>query len=274
MKAYSLLPDRFEDKRHESFVKGLKAIGIEVKKMDPLKDVAGQGDLVLGWNAYGGTYQEMLRARDNGAQSLVFEEAYIRQIKGEQYFAIGLNGHNGSGTVLTGPADRWKSWEIEYQSKGYTPGGHILVCGQRGFGYNAMAMPSDWPDKILPQIREVTDRPVHFRAHPKRRAQNPSVKYDRTLNWEEPLADHLSGALACVVYTSNSATDALLRGIPAIYCGPNIVMQKTACHGVKAAFQSPTGLSLRDEAFIDLSWAQWSVAEIESGYAFDWILQQ
>jgi hypothetical protein len=268
MKAYSLLPDRFADGRHRSFKKGLSAIGYTV-----VEGWDGQGfdtdDLVLGWSAYGPTYSAMCAAEAMNARALVFEEAYIRQIAGQQYFAVGLGGHNGSGKLVAGDDSRWQGWGLQMDPWRSTPTDHVLVCGQRGFGYNSMAMPDEWPREVLSQLRRLTDKPLWFRPHPKRRSNERYGAYDKVLDYTAPLFDHLHSAAACVVWTSNCATTALLSGVPVVYCGPHIVTQRACTPMGEFAVRR---VGDRERAFRDLSWAQWSVSELESGEAFRRVL--
>jgi hypothetical protein len=274
--AFSLLPDRFEDKRHESFKTGLRAIGYEV--VQQAADKARKNDLVLGWNAYGATYHAMREAAKKGATALVFEEGYIRDIAGEKYFACAMNGHNGYGTWNVGGPDRWGDWNI-YLQPWRSHGHHILVCGQRGFGYNEMAMPNNWPVEVCKRLRDLTRRPIYFRGHPKRRAvMPPEGVFDKILDFTEPLDLHLTNAFACVVWTSNSATRALIRGIPVFYTGPAIVtagasVPLTGDMNEDKLLLAQPPLTDRMLAMIRLSWAQWSVKEFESGVAFDHLLR-
>ena len=266
-RAFSLLPSRFEDGRHECFKAGLRAIGydvIEGASQQPQRD-----DLVLTWNAYGPSYDATRRFIAAGGDALVFEEAYIRNIGGEKYFACALGGHNGFGRWRVGSPERWQSWDIPV-APWREDGDHILVCGQRGFGYNAMAMPNTWPDDIARELRSATDRPLWYRPHPTRRAVMPKGGYDRVLDFDEPIAGHLADAWAVVVFTSNAATDALLAGIPAIFCGPAIVARQAARRGI-AVVEKPF-MGDRAPAFVELSWAQWSTREFEDGTAFGKLL--
>lgn len=267
MRAFSLLPSRFEDKRHESFKTGIRKLGFDI--VDWGTREPERCDLVLGWNAYGPTYDRMRQAQERGARSLVFEEAYVRRIQGEKYFACALDGHNGYGNWRIGGSERLDSWSLKFKPF-RIKGTHILVCGQRGFGYNEMAMPNDWPDTMYTRLRDVTDRPLWFRPHPKRRATMPKKPYDRILDFNVPLENHLSDAWACVVWTSNSATVALQEGVPVFYDGPAIVTAGAAVKGIET-LEHPV-LKERKPSFVRMSWAQWSVEEFENGTAFEWLL--
>lgn len=222
---------------------------------------AAPEDVLVTWNTYGNNAALATGFR----RSIICEEAYIRRVKGERHFAIGLNGHNGQGDNPIGAAERWHGWNISV-APWRDRGGHILVCGQRGFGYNQMAMPDDWPDRVYARLRAVTDRPIWYRPHPKRRRRMPTAPYDRIVDYAEPLAVHLASCWAVVVYTSNAATDALLSGVPAFYDGPDLITAAAAQPEI-AAIEAPRRGD-RQAAFTRIAWSQWSVPEIIRGDPF------
>jgi len=235
-----------------------------VRKAVPV--APGPDDVLVSWNSYGNNQ----RLGELVGRHIVCEEAYLREIGGERYLALGLGGHNGNSRHTIGSVERWNAWRIPV-NPWRESGSHTLVCGQRGFGYNAMAMPDDWPDRVLPEIRRHSDRPVWFRPHPKRRRRMPSAAYDRVVDFTEPLAAHLRECWAVVVFTSNAATEALLAGIPTFYCGPNIVTRGAAEAGL-TNLDHPSYPD-RLPAFARLAWSQFSVEEIESGWAIKTLLR-
>jgi len=264
MKAYCLVPDRFEDGRHLAIREGLAAFGFDVltDRPDPTTLTPNDQDILVTWNTYGNNAVLAKKFRN----FVVCEEAYIRVIKGEKYFAIGHNGHNGNNINPIGPPLRFINWGLTWKAW-REHGDHILVCGQRGFGYNAMAMQEDWPDKVFAKLRSITKRPLWFRPHPKRQRKMPGVTYDKLVDFQEPIEDQLKNCWAVVVFTSNSATNALLEGIPAFYEGPNIVTREVSQKGLEA-IEKPT-LGDRIQAFQRLSWSQFSMDEIKRGYPFE-----
>jgi hypothetical protein len=142
-----------------------------------------------------------------------------------------------------------------------------------------MAMPDEWPDTISTWIRGAF--PGHrllYRPHPKKRRRLPSKKaYDQILDHEVPFADQARqhGVGLVVTYTSNAATDALLLGIPVLFCGPHIITEGAAqawSNWAIRVVQSPIMLPDRYPAFCRLSWGQWRPDELRSGEAFRWIL--
>ena len=210
MIAWSLLPTRFEDGRHEAIEQGLRANGYDVRHGGSA--AIRSDDVLVTWNSHGRTEALSAQFKAAGARHIVCEEAYFRRVNGEKHIALALWGHNGSGTWKPGGPGRFARFGID-PAPWRRDGDHVLVCGQRGFGYNAMAMPNAWPDDVHDRLRQATKRPIWFRPHPKRRRKMPTAAYDRVLNHEEPLVDHLRGAWAVVVWSSNAATVALRHGV-------------------------------------------------------------
>lgn len=269
--AFNMLPTRFEDGRHDAIAAGLRAAGFTMVSAPPPKGrETMSGDLAVAWNAYGQSGAVAENFIKRGASALICEEGYIRKIGGETYFAMGLNGHNGSGLWRIGGPERWDGWGFEIKPW-REDGRHILVCGQRGFGYNKMAMPDDWQDTVAAQLRGLTDRPLHFRAHPKRRRRMPKARYDEILDYEQPLEDQLKDAWGCVVWTSACNVSALLEGIPTFFCGPHII-NEIACHRGVSMIEAPALHGQRYFSLTGMAWAQWSMAELKSGEAFRWLL--
>ena len=264
--AYSLLPTRFEDGRHNAIEAGLRAVGWKVVHHQTSTPNLDSGDLCVTWNAYGSSGAIADQVRKNGGTAIVAEEAYIRKIDGEKYFALALGGHNGAGTWETGGPERWAGWNIPIKPWA-GDGDHIIVCGQRGFGYNVMAMPDDWPDKVHDELRAVTNRPLFYRAHPKRRRRMPTARYDKILNYDKPLDSQLYQAWACVVWSSSSGITALLQGVPVIYRAPHTVIE-SACSSDLTQIENVPSFDRRRKALERMAWAQWSMVEIKRGDPF------
>ncbi len=260
--AHSLLPERFADGRHRAIERGAAAAGFRVRKG---AGVPAPGDILITWNLYGARAQAARRFERLGGRVVVCEEGFIRRINGESYFQMALGGHNGSGTWPRGGGERWDGWDIEI-APWRAQGDHILVCGQRGFGYSDMAMPEKWPDMMHARLSALTPRPLWYRPHPKRRRRWTKAQYDRVLDFRAPLSAHLRDAWAVVVYTSNAATEALLSGVPAFFDGPHLVTEGAAQPGVDH-IECPA-LAGRLPALRRMAWAQWSMGEIARGDPF------
>jgi hypothetical protein len=234
------------------------------------------GDVLVIWNRYGRFADAARRFEAAGAAVIVVENGYHdaarRGWHDRHAYAMALSsakgmGHNGSGRWPGNgvpypqgldPLDRVDGLHIQTQPW-RTHGKHILVCGQRAIGEPPMQSPPDWAAGVCRRLRGLTARPIRLRAHPGN--ADPAL----------PLSYDLAECWAVVVWSSNSATAALIAGIPVFYEAPHIVTQR-ACHKGIGRIETPE-FPDRVPALVDLAWAQWSVGEIADGVPFRVLLQ-
>ena len=260
--AYSLLPDRFADDRHGTILRGLARCGYRI--------VHGPGtprdgrDLLVTWTVHHGAKEDAARAFEAaGGRVVVCEEAYFRTVNGERHFALALHDHNGAGRWPCGGAARWESFGIAlkpWRANGH----HIVVREQRGIGSARMASPPLWHDDVTRRLRMITDRQVVLRPHPRSRLY-PAAERARL-----PLERALDGAHAVVTWSSSIAARALVFGVPVVFEAPHIVCAGACTRGI-ATIEAPATPD-RLPALERLAWAQWSVAEIARGTAFEHLL--
>lgn len=259
--AYSILPGRFADVRHEALEAGLKRVGYEIRK--GAGGPNDERDILITWTVHKGTKQ---KARDQfeaaGGRVIVCEEAHIQRIHGETYFSLCLHDHNGAGTWKVGGADRWNTWGIPLRAWRHN-GTKILVREQRGIGSELMASPPEWHVKTVATLRRITDRPVEIVTHPKtlkRRGERV------------PTADDLFADAWCVViWASHMGTEALIHGVPVFRCAPHFFLEDACGTRLEDVDDPPTPQRL--PAFQRFAWAQWSMREIRNGTAFAHLLQ-
>ena len=262
-RAFSLLPTRFADRRHEIILRGLERAGWRVSE--------GTGhprdgrDILVTWTVHRGAKEDAARAFEaEGGRVVVCEEAYLRYLRGEPAFALALHDHNGAGRWSVGGPERWDSFGIALQP-GRRAGAHILVAEQRGIGSRRMASPPLWHDDVTARLKAMTRRPIQFRAHPKSRL------YPRLAQTQAPLEAALAEAHAVVTWAGSIAVRALIAGVPVCFEAPEIVCAGACARGI-AGIEAPATPD-RLPALERLAWAQWRVSEIESGAAFRWLLQ-
>jgi hypothetical protein len=97
--------------------------------------------------------------------------------------------------------ERWDALGLEIKPW-REAGDHILVCPNRHFGMRGLAMPQDWEQRTLKEMRAQTKRPIRVRPHPN--GSKPA----------RPLAEDLVGAWCVVIWASSCGVHALLAGIP------------------------------------------------------------
>ena len=96
-----------------------------------------------------------------------------------------------------------------------------------------MAMPNDWPETILSELRLHTDREIWYRPHPEKKIEPKCLPTNcKIVSCDDPIESQLINAHATVVWTSNSANDSLLNGIPVFYCGKTIICNELALQDI------------------------------------------
>jgi hypothetical protein len=259
--AYSILPDRFADGRHSAIETGLKACGYKITRG------AGPGcpdDVLVTWTVHRGHKENAARKFEAaGGRVIVAEEAYFRRVNGEKCFALALHDHNGAGRWPSGGPERWDRLGIELKPW-RRDGRHVLVSEQRQIGSAAMASPPGWHEKMAERLRGLTDRPVVIRWHPKSRAEPAKARQ------QPPLEAALKDCWSVVTWASAIAGPALVAGVPVFVEAPHHVLdgavERDVANIEAAAYPD------RPPAFRRLAWAQWSIAEIASGAAFERLL--
>jgi hypothetical protein len=196
-----------------------------------------------------------------GKSVIVIERGYLGERK-KTWLSVGNGGLNdyanfGNQNV---PPDRWEKYWTD-QVKPWKKGGkYAIIMGQ---------VPKDsalygqciykWAKMIYPSALDKF-KTVYFRPHPE--AFPPPDLGIPLLTGN--LQDALDGAKAVITYTSNSAVDAVMNGIPAI----------TFCQGTMAwdvsthSFKEPLYRGDRDAWGSRIAYAQWHIDEITSGEAW------
>lgn len=194
------------------------------------------------------------RYRDVGARVLVVENPYLPNAN-EKMFAIALDGHNGTGRWPIGDRPRYDIPLEDWHSGG----DHVLVLLQRGIGQIGVAMPLGWPKEIAGWLKRHTDRPIIVRRHPAGRPQ--------------PLEPHLKKCWAAITWGSGAACKAIAAGVPAFYALPRWIGRAAAIQIDDMADIEQPYRGQRNDFVKAISWAQWTLAEVEDGKAFEAVLQ-
>ena len=165
------------------------------------------------------------------------------------YYRIAKNQYQIAGE---GESDSTRFLQFNIPIKDWTQAGsHILICPQTELFYSLHGLNrQEWIDSTINSIKKHTDRPIQIRFKDN----------------HNTIEDDLVNCWAVVVYTSASAINAILSGVPAFTTGK--------CASNMMALND---LSLIEKPFYPenrLQWAsvladnQWTLAEIESGEAW------
>lgn len=240
--------------RREAFDAGLAACGFKVEhgtraKPDP-------SHVLLVWNRYGHWEQAARKYEAAGCTVLVAENGWLgADEQGRQRYALAVGQHNGAGAWKVGDYSRIDALGVELKPWRKS-GDHILVLPQRGIGPTGVAMPGWWTQDVVKRLSGLTKRPIRVRRHPGK---------DRP-----PLEPDFENCWAAVTWGSGAAVHAIIAGIPVFYEMPNWIGSLGALRGIRNL--EDVYLGDRREMLRQISWAQWSVAEIASGAPFQRLL--
>jgi hypothetical protein len=240
--------------RHEMFSNGLRALGYTIQTTPP-QDF-GPDDLLLIWNRYGASLKIADAIEAAGGRVIVAENGYIgmggqspHSMTERDPYALALGWHNDHSVIRVGNESRWEKLGIELQPLQDNHGGHVLICPNRPFGAPGRAMPMTWAADAAMQIRQHMSNPIRIRPHP---GNNKPLK---------PLAEDLKGAARCVIWSSSAGVHALIAGLSVSSHAPFWI-----CHGDENTVMS------REKLLERMAYGQWFCREIESGKAFEWML--
>lgn len=242
--------------RHEAFVAGMTKLGYQVEVAPFHRRVPSPDDVVLIWNRYGTGDRQAALFEEYGATVIVVENSYVNMKDTKKAFAMSLNRHNGAGRWPAPEHCRLDKLDIDIKPW-QEVGTHILVLPQRGVGLPGVAMPKDWPNKIVPKLKATAKSAlVYVRPHP---GINPETT---------PLEEDLKRAWCAVTWGSSAATKALVAGVPVFYEFDRWIAGPAACDDIRkiSLENSPVQyMGDRHAMFSNLAWAQWTVEEVMTG---------
>lgn len=146
-------------------------------------------------------------------------------------------------------------------------GNHILVCLQRDGGWSMKGTDmSDWTDRTVRRLRNLTARPIVIRPHPKHQMDLSALTSLSGVTQSSPgrsLLQDLSGAWAAVFCNSSSSVAAVLAGVPVFADDDDCVAWSVANHDV-GQIEHPA-LPNRTQWINDLAAAHWTDQESRLG---------
>ena len=205
---------------------------------------------------------EKLRFPDSLCRKKIVEDhgdkPFVRMERGymcrEIYENVGLNGMWGYADYRNenSPPDRFRRLGLEIRPWRHSDG-HVLVIGQ--VPWDTAVQHIDFKDWALKTIKhyEAQGRKVLFRPHP---------LIDRKMT--RTLQEDLEGAALTVAFTSTSAVESLLAGVPTIVHDPQAICWKLCGKDVISEGDTPD----REQFFYDLAYTQWTHKEIAEGEAW------
>ena len=150
------------------------------------------------------------------------------------------------------------------------PGRHILLAGMGPKAARCEGFAScEWERATIAKLRAVTDRPILYRPKPNWPGARPlpGAEFDRTYQTGglEPV---LQDAHAVVTHHSNVGVEALQFGVP-VFTEAGVATPMAS--GPLTGIEKPKRPSTRKQWLADVSWCQWSVAEMREGLAWRYL---
>lgn len=127
-----------------------------------------------------------------------------------------------------------------------------------------------WLPRIAQKIKQHTNRPLIIRHKPGPILNDNLITLKGRSNYDYPPMDEIWSKVYCVVaFNSNMAVDALIRGIPVI------TTPYSATWPISNKVESIENLIEFDRSalFSSLSWGQYNIDEMRSGYAYKNIIK-
>lgn len=187
------------------------------------------------------------------------------------YYQMGYDCIKGLGQYYNkkSPPDRFKKLGLKVKPW-RSNGDHILLVGQVRFGVGSQHIDIyKWYHMALNEIRQYTDRPVIFRAHPNDirhsriyQDQSFDVKYSK----HHDLASDLKNAWCTVSFSSHAAVESIMKGVPCISCS-KLSMTYPETAAPISQIENPPIFS-REQFLYNLAYTQWHPNEIAEGKAW------
>lgn len=190
------------------------------------------------------------QAQAEGRDYFYIDHAYFSRGK---YYRITKNGyqHDGRG-ASTG--ERFQSFPKLQIKPWRTSGSHIVVCPNSAIHFALHGLDADqWLRDVTATLRQHTDREIRIRW-----------KVQRS---ERPIARDLADAWAVVVFSSASALDALVAGVPVFTLAPFASSVRMGLSDL-TQIEHPYYPDDRESFLSVIADHQWTLQEILKGVAW------
>lgn len=207
--------------------------------------------------------------REQGHEVLVLERGYLGNRF--EWSSLGWNGLNGYADFVNPPDDQGERFNRHYEMNPWRErgGDYVLLMGQVPGdaslrGRNLMP----WYESIGVLAADAYGLPVRFRPHPNTEKKGIRQSPRHCIKSFGDLDEAIENAHVVITYNSNSAVDAVVRGVPAIAMDQGSMAWDVVGHNVGEILRPD-----RSAWAAKLAWTQWTVDEIRSGAALTRLLE-
>jgi len=198
--------------------------------------------------------------------TIIMERAYYEDRK--KFISLGFNGLNNRADFLNKnmPSDRFEKHFKDHLKPWRTGGEYILVTPQIK-GDMSLAYYTPNYQKIIDDIKKITDIPIYVKDHPVRPYTWGKFRNCKYIDPNVSINEALKKAKVCVTVNSNSGVDAMLMGVPVFNFDAGSMVWDLAMKGDLKQINDPIKPDRTQWAY-NLAYTQWLPSEIESGEAW------
>ena len=244
-----------------AMVQGLQRHGVMVSSFSRMPDADADFALCWGWRIG-------RRIKESGFEKpiLIMERGYVGD-RMNVWTSLGWDGLNGRARFAKAQDSGERFWanhgDLAKEWERFD--GYYLIAGQvlgdqSLHGVDYLAWLKDTIDDL---DRMGVD--VRFRPHPEALKRGQKFPVPAYMVSTGTLADDLAEAACVIAYNSNATVDAVLAGVPAITVDDGAMAWEMSTHHVSQELVAPD----RAAWFRDMAWKQFTMSEIQSGFAWD-----
>lgn len=259
-----------QDNIIEAFAQGTGANVISIEKY--LKDgqLSSRVQAVAIAGILRGNAKLIAECQAKGIDYYYIDHAYFNSgYANPTWMRITKNGFVQNAISSNDPS-RWnKFFQIPLQPYLYKSKKNILILPPSDAVAKVFKVES-WLPRIAQKIKQHTSRPLIIRHKPSPILNDNLITLKGRSNYDYPPMDEIWSKVYCVVaFNSNLAVDALIRGIPVI------TTPYSATWPLSNKVENIENLIEFDRStlFSSLSWGQYNIDEMRSGYAYKNIIK-
>ena len=264
----------------EAFCKGVQAHGDKSSVMLTADYAGPQGetDVAVFVGVKGWSRLIMETHLEAGKHSIVLDKGYVGGPKGprSKYIRCSVDEFQPLSyfQAISRPDDRLNQLGVQIQPW-KKKGNEVVICGgslkyaawHRMPGANDRDPATTWATKTFGKLRKYTDRPIHYSPKPSWKHAVP-IEGMRFVWPPVPINEQLKTAWAVVSYGSNATVDAQIAGVPTFVLGDGIAKPMSLDDLTRIDKPYYPTDAQRWQWLADLSYAQFSLQEFESGLAW------
>lgn len=207
-------------------------------------------------------------------------------------YRIGVNGFLNNSGIFTDsredyPSDRFEKLNISWPGWKKSPDGHILLMLQLPGDASLRGQNIyEWAFHTVQEIRNYTDKKIIIRTHPLAPLRPGDEFYDFFFKLHQEniidvslsyasntcLSQDFNDAYCSISYTSGSAIDSILHGIPTIAVDPGNFTYEISSHYINEILNVKEETSEQVHRWLNrLAYHQWSIEEMYNGEAWEYL---